>query len=120
MVEYDYPGPVDRAFGALAHPTRRAIVTELARRSPARVTDLAVPFDVSLNAVSKHLKILERSGLVKREVVGREHWCRLELSAVAPALDWLDRQRRFWTESLELLEVYIESRERESHDKERR
>ena len=75
MVEYQAHA-LDQVFAAVADPTRRAILDVLAR-GPATVTEIAHPFPVSLNAISKHIKTLERAGLIRREVVGREHYCHL-------------------------------------------
>jgi DNA-binding transcriptional ArsR family regulator len=101
--------PTDRlssTFAALADPTRRAILARLALGETS-VTELAEPFDMSLPAVSKHLKVLERAGLIKR---GREaQWrpCRIEPGALKPVDDWLERYRRFWEASLERLDDYL-------------
>src|ERR687898_2308915 len=94
---------LDRTFAALADPTRRAILARLAS-GEASVTELAQPFDMSLPAVSKHLKVLERAGLVAR---GREaQWRprRLEAGPLKDAADWLERYRRFWDESFDRLD----------------
>ena len=101
--------PQDRlsaTFAALADPTRRAILARLAS-GEASVTELAEPFDMSLPAVSKHLKVLERAGLIAR---GREaQWrpCRIEPGALKRVDDWLDLYRRFWDESLDRLGDYL-------------
>jgi DNA-binding transcriptional ArsR family regulator len=80
-------------LGALADPTRRAIVAALAV-GDARVTDLARPFPITLNAVSKHLQSLERAGLVRRRRAGREHWFALNREPLAGALAWIEEQTR--------------------------
>ena len=93
-------------FAALADPTRRAILARLALGETS-VTELAEPFKMSLPAVSKHLKVLERAGLVAR---GREaQWrpCRLEARPLKDATDWLQRYRRFWEQRLDRLESYL-------------
>ena len=93
-------------FSALADPTRRAILERLSR-GEATVLELAAPFAMSLPAVSKHLKVLERAGLISR---GREaQWrpCRLEATAMQGAADWLDEYRQFWEESLDRLDEYL-------------
>ena len=97
---------LDTTFAALADPTRRAILARLAA-GEASVTELAEPFEMSLPAVSKHLKVLERAGLVAR---GREaQWrpCRLEAGPLRDAADWLERYRRFWEQSFDRLEEYL-------------
>jgi DNA-binding transcriptional ArsR family regulator len=93
-------------FSALADPTRRAILARLAS-GPASVSDLAEPFDMSMPAVSKHLKVLERAGLI---VTGRSAQLRprrLEVERLKEAADWLDFYRRFWNQSLDRLEAYL-------------
>jgi DNA-binding transcriptional ArsR family regulator len=93
-------------FGALADPTRRAILARLAR-GPAAVTELAAPFDMSLPAVSKHLKVLERAGLIER---GREaQWrpCELKAKPLKDAAEWVERYRTFWEERLDRLDEYL-------------
>lgn len=97
---------LDTTFAALADPTRRAILARLAS-GESSVTDLAEPFKMSLPAVSKHLKVLERAGLIAR---GREaQWrpCRLEAGPLKQASDWIETYRRFWEESFDRLEVYL-------------
>ena len=97
---------LDAAFAALADPTRRAILARLAR-GEAAVNELAKPFDMSLPAVSKHLKVLERAGLIAR---GREaQWrpCRIEPRGLKGIDDWLEHYRRFFDESLDRLDAYL-------------
>ena len=94
------------AFAALADPTRRAILARLAS-GEASVTELAEPFDMSMPAVSKHLKVLERAGLIAR---GREaQWrpCRLEPEPLKNVADWVDHYRRFWEQSFDRLDEYL-------------
>ena len=94
-------------FAALADPTRRAILGRLARGEKS-VTALAAPFKLSLPAISKHLKVLERAGLIAR---GREaQWrpCRLRARPLKNAADWIERYRRFWDESFERLDEYLQ------------
>ena len=88
---------------ALADPTRRAILAKLASGA-ARITDLAAPFDMSLNAVSKHIKVLERAGLVRRQVSGREHRVEIDPAPLRAVESWIVAQRRFWDTSLDKLE----------------
>ena len=98
---------LDRTFAALADPTRRAILARLAG-GQASVTELAEPFAMTLPAVSKHLKVLERAGLIAR---GRERqWrpARLEAGPLKEAADWMEPYRRFWEESYDRLEEYLE------------
>ncbi len=95
-------------FSALADPTRRAILARLVTGETS-VTDLAKPFEMSLPAVSKHLKVLERAGLITR---GREaQWrpCRIEPNALKPVDDWLEDYRRLWEERLDRLDEYLQA-----------
>lgn len=98
---------LDRTFAALADPTRRAILARLAS-GQASVTELAEPFDMSLPAVSKHLKVLERAGLIAR---GRERqWrpARLEAGPLKEVAEWAEPYRRFWEESYDRLDQYLD------------
>ncbi len=94
---------LDNTMLALADPTRRAILNRLAA-GEARVTDLAVPFAMSLNAVSKHIRILERATLVRRRRAGREHVLSLNPAPLDEAAAWIAQQRQFWNSSLDALE----------------
>ncbi|HET7464998.1 MAG TPA: metalloregulator ArsR/SmtB family transcription factor [Longimicrobium sp.] len=103
MIETDR---LSATFAALADPTRRAILGRLAR-GEATVTELAQPFDMSMPAISKHLKVLERAGLIER---GREaQWrpCRLHAEPLREADDWIEQYRRFWEESFDKLGEYL-------------
>src|SRR5437870_12948272 len=102
----NYSGPLDRSFAALADPTRRAILARLAL-GESRVTDLAKPFEMSLPAVSKHLKVLEEAGLLKRRREGRVHHCRLDPRPLGPAADWISRQTAFWDKTFDRLLAYL-------------
>jgi DNA-binding transcriptional ArsR family regulator len=109
---------LDATFSALADPTRRAILARLASGETS-VSELAEPFEMSMPAISKHLKVLQRAGLIER---GREaQWrpCRLSAGPLKDASDWLDRYRRFWEESLDRLAVYLrELQKRKAQKKE--
>ena len=98
---------LDHTLGALADPTRRAILVRLSE-GEARVTDLAAPFDISLNSVSKHLRILERARLVKRRRVGREHFLSRNPHPLDEAVAWIDRLRDQWNRRLDRLEKALE------------
>ncbi|HEU5250536.1 MAG TPA: metalloregulator ArsR/SmtB family transcription factor [Thermoanaerobaculia bacterium] len=102
----NYSDSLDRSFAALADPTRRAILARLAL-GETRVTDLAKPFDISLPAVSKHLKVLEDAGLLKRRREGRVHHCRLDPKPLSTAADWIAQHRAFWEKSLNRLAEYL-------------
>ena len=98
---------LDLTFGALADPTRRAILARLAR-GEATVGELAEPFAVSRPAISKHLRTLERAGLVQRARDGRISRCELDAAPMRVAADWVDRYRRFWDRQLDSLKRYVE------------
>jgi DNA-binding transcriptional ArsR family regulator len=100
------PDTLSVTLSALADPTRRAILARLAR-GEATVNEIAKPFDISLPAVSRHLKVMEAAGLISR---GREaQWrpCRLEPRALKAVDNWLSRYRRFWTESFDKMDAYL-------------
>ena len=99
--------PLSLTFAALADPTRRAILARLAE-GEATVNELAEPFDMSLQAISKHLKVLERAGLITR---GREaQWrpCRIQPGALRGVDDWLERYRQLWEDKLDRLDAYLQ------------
>ena len=93
-------------FAALADPTRRAILARLIS-GEASVTQLAAPFDMSMPAISKHLKVLERAGLIARGHEAQWRPCRLEAAPLKDVADWVAHYRRFWTESLDRLDDYL-------------
>ena len=93
-------------FSALSDPTRRAILARLAR-GETTVNVLAEPFDLSLPAISKHLAILERSGLIERRRASRFRPCRLKPAPLKEATDWIERHRRAWEESFDKLDAYL-------------
>ncbi len=98
---------LDLLFSALSDPIRRAILARLAE-GEATVGDLARPFSVSLPAISKHLRVLERAGLLERRIEGRVHRCRLQPRPLKDAVDWLAEYRQFWERQLDALEAYLE------------
>jgi DNA-binding transcriptional ArsR family regulator len=106
MVEYRSK-LLDRTFGALADPTRRRILAQLAKGDEC-VTDLARPHAMSLAAVSKHLIVLEKAGLVKRRRQGRIHSLALETRPMREARGWIDRYRKFWDGNLDQFEKYLD------------
>lgn len=103
-------------LGAISHPSRRAILHRLAD-GPARVTEIAAPFDLSLNAVSKHLKVLEDAGLVDRDVQGRDHVIRFRGEPLRLVSDWVHDYQRFWTERLDRLEQYFRDKRNKKGNK---
>lgn len=94
-------------FAALADPTRRAILARLSR-GDAPVKALAAPFELSGPAITKHLKVLERAGLISRSRDGQQRPCRLEARALEPAADWIDQYRAMWEDRLDRLGAYLE------------
>ena len=107
---------LDRAFAALADPTRRAILARLAL-GEASVTELAEPFQMTLPAVSKHLKVLERAGLITRSSQAQWRYCRLEAAPLKQVAEWVGDYKRFWDESYQRLDEYLEDLKRKSEQK---
>ena len=97
---------IDSTYKALSDPTRRAIIAQL-QAGEARVMEIANPLEMSLNGVSKHIKVLEGAGLVRREIRGREHYLSIDLRPLDEASDWIDRQRRFWKQRLVKLDEIL-------------
>ena len=100
------PDQLNVTFAALADPTRRAILARLAS-GEASVTQLAAPFDMSMPAISKHLKVLERAGLIARGREAQLRPCRLEAKRLKDVADWVEHYRRFWEHSLDRLDEYL-------------
>jgi DNA-binding transcriptional ArsR family regulator len=107
MVE-EFDARLDAVFHALADPTRRAMLVRLGERASS-VGELARPFPISLAAASKHLQVLERAGLVRREVLGRSHRCHLEPAPLHAGAEWLRHYRQFWTARLDALEQALQA-----------
>ncbi len=103
--------PLDRVFGALADPTRRALLARLEAEDGISVSELARPLPISLPAVMKHLDVLEEAGLVARRKTGRVVACRLTAAPMEDAMAWLSRYQRFWSESLDRLAAAVEQQE---------
>lgn len=106
--------PVDgltATLHAISDPTRRAIIDRLVR-GPARITDVAQPFATSLAAVSKHVKVLEKAGLVKRTRQGREHTIELDAAPLEEVATWAARYQQYWTERLDALEAFFANRKK--------
>ncbi len=104
---------LDAVLAAVSDPTRRAIVDRLTR-GPARVTDIAEPFDMSLNAVSKHVKVLESAGLVRRTRHGREHVLELDAAPLRDVARWAHRYEAYWTERVDRLEAFFKEKRKRS------
>ncbi len=109
MGEYS-AGMLDRVFSAVSDGTRRAILARLAE-SDARVTDVASAFPISLNSTSKHIRVLEGAGLVRRKVRGREHILTLDAAPLAEAAGWIEHYRRFWSDQLASLDAFVTGRD---------
>lgn len=112
------PDPLSTVFGALADPTRRAILARLAT-GEASVGELAEPFAMSLPAVSKHLKVLERAGLISRDRRAQWRPCRLAPEPLKEVSDWLDTYRRFWNDSFDQLADHLRELQDRENDNER-
>ncbi|TMC91537.1 MAG: winged helix-turn-helix transcriptional regulator [Chloroflexi bacterium] len=117
MEKYLSPDQLSVTFAALADPTRRAILARLAK-GEASVTELAKPFDLSLPGVSKHLKVLQRAGLITQSRNAQWRPCRLEGSRLKEASEWVGEYRRFWDESFERLDAVLQEMIKEQKEKE--
>jgi DNA-binding transcriptional ArsR family regulator len=106
-------------FAALADPTRRAILARLTS-GEASVMELAEPFDMSLPAISKHLKVLERAGLISRGRDAQRRPCRIEAARLKEATEWMERYRRFWEESFDRLDEYLHEMKKKERKNARR
>ncbi|HYL47645.1 MAG TPA: metalloregulator ArsR/SmtB family transcription factor [Candidatus Limnocylindrales bacterium] len=115
MVKY-LEGVLDATFGALSDATRRGILARLAR-GESSVSELAAPYNISLPAVSKHLRVLENAGLVVRHKDGRVHRCRLIAEPMKDAAEWIERYRLFWEQQFDALARYLEESQREENGK---
>jgi DNA-binding transcriptional ArsR family regulator len=98
---------LSNTFAALADPTRRAILARLAA-GECSVTELAQPFDMSMPAVSKHLRVLEQAGLISRRHEAQWRWCRIEAAPLQAVAEWAEHYRRLWERRLERLDQYLE------------
>jgi DNA-binding transcriptional ArsR family regulator len=107
----NYSKQLDRAFAALADPTRRAILAQLERHDSASVSELARPFAIKLPAVMKHLDVLDDAGLITRSKAGRIVTVRLSSEPIREVMNWLRRYERFWSGSLDPLTPYVEGKE---------
>jgi DNA-binding transcriptional ArsR family regulator len=110
------PDPLSTTFAALADPTRRAILARLAK-GEATVTELAAPFDLSLPAISKHLKVLQRARLIEQGRQAQWRPCRLTPEPLRRVADWVDDYRRHWEESFERLDDYLRELQHEEPDR---
>ena len=104
----NYRADLDRTFGALADPTRRALVARLSEHQDLSVSELARPFAISLPAIMKHLDVLTGAGLIERTKTGRTVTCQLKAAPMEQAMNWLARYERYWTEQLDRLAAFLE------------
>jgi DNA-binding transcriptional ArsR family regulator len=114
MDEYSSVSQLDSVFKAVGDPTRRAILARLTS-ADARVTELATDFPISLNSTSKHIKILERAGLVRRAVRGRDHVLSLNAMPLGEAAGWLEHYKRFWEDRLTALDAFVTNKRQRLH-----
>ena len=109
MVEYTNEDKLDLVFHALADATRRSLL-EKVKESPKRVTDLASEYSISLNAVSKHLKVLEKAELIQRKVSGRVHFCEANPAELERVQKWIEHYTSFWNQRLDQLENFVSNK----------
>lgn len=102
---------LDAVFHALSNKTRRQLIADLAKR-PARVNELARPYDMSVNAISKHLFVLEKAGLIERRQDGSIQSCALTPAALSTASEWIEHYRQYWTDQLDALAAFVEGSDR--------
>jgi len=107
MVEYTTANTLSELLKAVSDTTRRALLTQLCQQGPSRVTDLANDYAMSLNAVSKHIKILEKAELVTRKTIGRTHWIEANLEQVSVIDEWLKELKSIWELRLEKLDEVL-------------
>lgn len=104
---------LDLVFGAISNETRRSILSRL-REDSLTITELSRAYKMSLNAVSKHVKSLEKAGLIRRSINGREHFCQLETASFNEAMDWMSYYSEFWRDRMEFLEEHLKNRKKEN------
>ena len=107
MVEHNKDKILSTLFKAVSDSTRRALLTQLCQQGPTRVTDLANVYQMSLNAISKHIKVLEKSGLVCRKTIGRSHWIEADLKQVAVIESWFSDLKSIWALRLDKLDELL-------------
>ncbi|MEZ4656182.1 MAG: metalloregulator ArsR/SmtB family transcription factor [Caldilineaceae bacterium] len=118
MVEYNVD-TLTAIFHALAHPIRMEIVTLLACVEQLTILEIAAHFEISLNGISKHIKVLESAGILRREVSGRTHYCSLHTEPLDQAEAWIAYYRRFWQNRLDALEEFLEAKQQAASKEER-
>lgn len=115
MVEYHEGNILTDLLKAVSDTTRRSLLTQICQQGPSRVTDLANYYDMSLNAISKHIKVLEKAGLVTRKTVGRTHWIKANLEQVSLIDNWLNELKSIWELRLDKLDEILKNGDPE-HD----
>ena len=113
MVDHIKDERLSSVLRAVSDSTRRSLLTQLCQQGPTRVTDLANYYDVSLNAISKHIKVLEAAGLVRRQTQGRTHWIEADLNQAAMMQTWLTSLQSIWAQRLEKLDEILNDGEQE-------
>jgi len=109
MVEYNNDKILSALLKAVSDTTRRDLLVQLCQQGPSRVTDLAKVYDMSLNAISKHIKVLEKAGLVTRKTIGRTHWIEADLKQVAVVDNWFSQLKSIWALRLDKLDELMSS-----------
>ena len=109
MVEYKKDKILTALLKAVSDSTRRSLLTQLCQQGPTRVTDLANVYDMSLNAISKHIKVLEKAGLVSRKTIGRTHWIEADLKQVAVVDEWFSELKSIWVLRLDKLDELMKA-----------
>lgn len=112
MVEYKKDKILSQLLKAVSDSTRRDLLTQLCQQGPSRVTDLADVYDMSLNAISKHIKVLEKAGLVSRKTTGRTHWIEADLKQVAVIDNWFSELKSIWALRLDKLDELMNKGEK--------
>jgi len=109
MVEYNNDKILSALLKAVSDTTRRDLLVQLCQQGPSRVTDLAKVYDMSLNAISKHIKVLEKAALVSRKTIGRTHWIEADLKQVAVVDNWFNQLKSIWALRLDKLDELMSS-----------
>ena len=109
MVEYKSDENLSVLLKAMSDTTRRSLLTQLCQQGTSRVTDLADYYDMSLNAISKHIKVLEKAGLVTRKTIGRTHWIEAELNQIEIVEDWFKELKSIWELRLDKLDTIMKN-----------
>gem|GEM_PF-352353 len=114
MVEYSDDKDLSNLLKAMSDLTRRSLLTQICQQGPSRVTDLASYYDMSLNAISKHIKVLEKAGLVRRKNIGRTHWIEADLKRVSVVEDWFKELKSIWELRLSKLDEIMNNGDEEN------